>query len=490
MLIEILEELWSKRWVRVTTVLAIVGLTVLLIFNLLNRKDYRNYGPFTTPFSRDKSFSQMQGNAVYSFNGLAFYKLDLSNNQTTVLHTVGRLPAPKQVAWAGDQGALLNFSDSLYDTVVEEALARRGEEVSEATKLYTWYLDFKTGELRFVSQFPARKNLSVYSGEQGGIYYLPDRQAFESAFPDIPSGISRFSLNYYDIATNSDRVIAKDLNTVDVVEAFLCPNQAVCVMTIPPRETTKTSVRAYSKTGQVQTYLENYNGRVFNSNSLDSVITAPNVAAEEVDQEGVEGGAAKTQALLYNLVTKKEYKLGFEVGSSSLLTNFDDRNFYVFDTNQFAEPNKPSRYYRVGVLSGSGKPSTKLASITRQDVTDSETGVYLNYASYGSGGRTLLAPISGNLVLFGEVDKTKDIGVIKPEDAKKLVAGCQQSGQPEVQYFDSAKQFRILISKTATWQTDSANFSACVAEKAAAAMMGYNYQIALTDPVNGRLVSD
>lgn len=490
MLIETLNELWLKRWVRVVTWLIIVFLVGLLIFTIFNRKNYKDFGPFTTPFSSEQNFSQMQGNSVYSYNGLAFYKLDLGNNQTSVLNTGSRFPTPDQVVWAGDQGALLNFSGPLYSTRIETALQARGESVNKATQMYTWYLDFATNELKMVSKYSIRKGLAAYSTEAKGVYYVPNYGIFLNEFPETEENLNRLSLNFYGIESGVENEVAGDLKAVDATSVFLCANQAACVITVPSQQTTKTSVSSFTKSGETQVLLENFDGRVFSTNSPNLVITVPNRLGDLEDAQAKEGDSAEGQAVLYDLGTKKSHDLGFSVGNSSLLSNFNGRDFYIFDTNQFSTPGKPQHFYRVGVLSKNGKPSTKLVDITGQDEAKSKTGVYLDVASYGTEGRSLLTPIAGNMVLFGEVGKAENISSVGSDEAKASVAQCQADGKPELQYYDTAKQFRILLPQTANWQTELANFSTCLSEKALSAMVGYNYQFSLTDPVNGRLVSD
>lgn len=490
MLLEIIRQIWSKRWVRAVTFSSILVMLGFIIYLVLNRKQFQDFGPFATPFSASDNFSQLQNNAVYSYNGLAFYKLDLGNNQTTILQTTGKLPQPSQIVWAGDQGALINFSGSLYSTRIEQALAERGEKVNEETQLYTWYLDLKTNEFRFVSKFPLQKNLSVYSSQLNGIYYLPDLAAFMDVVPDRFVDLNRFSLNFYDIASGSDKVIAKDLDTVDVVETFLCSERDVCVITIPTQETSKTNVASYSSNGQVSPILDNFNGRIFSTGKPSLVITVPNAISYEVGSDVDEGASAEGPAKLYDIETKEEHELGFTVGNSSVISNFVDKDFYVFDTNQFAIPGEPNRYYITGLLDKKGKPFTKLVDITALDKSESKTGVYLDFASYGSGGKTLLAPITGNLVMFGPIDQTSDISTTSSDEANTLVKKCQIEGNPELQYLSDSQLFRVLIPETPSWQAELDAFGSCLSGNALAAMTGYNYQFMLTDPSTGRIVSD
>ncbi len=490
MLIEILNQLWLKRWVRVATTIVLVLFIAFIVSLIFNRKSYQAFGPFTTPFSQTQNFSHLQDSSVYSYNGVGFYKLNLDNNQITMLQAGSRLPLPSQISWAGDQGALINFSGSLYDTRVQEALAARGEPINKAAQLYTWYLNFKTNDLSFVSKYPVRKGLSVYNEQQNRIYYVPDYQAYLDKFRETELNLDKFSLNYYDVVANADKALVEDLKTVDVIGLFSCSKMSICVITIPPDATTKTDVLSVSADGRTTVALDDFDGRVFASNNPALVVRVPNVSDTGIKDNYREVDAAEGEVFLYNLETKQENSLGFTLGNSALITNFDGQDFYVFDTNQFSTPGQQEHYYRAGVLSKKGKPSTKQVSITADDKNQSRTGVYLDFASFGSNGRTLLAPVSGNLVLFGKLDQASNIKPAYSNEAKKLVAQCQVNSKPEYQYFDATKQFRILFPQTANWQAELNKFSACLSTKALDAMVGYNYQFSLTDPVSGRLVSD
>ncbi len=491
MLVEILNELWTKRWVRVLSVLIILLLLVWIAFGIFNRKSYKDYGPVSTPFSKIRNFSQLQGGAIYSFNGAAFYKYDIGSKQTTVLQDASRFPLPKQIAWAEDKGVLITFAGPLLDTEVGDALVARGEAINKKTQLYTWYFSFASGELSFVSKYPLRDSAVVYSSGSGGFYYAPDVDTYLASLPeaDDQSGVNQFSLDFYNPATNTNKVLVDKIEAVEISEVFNCPGQSACINIVPPINTRNTTLLSVNQNGEQQTLVKSYDGRIFSTNNPELLIRVPNVSDKNGDETNLEGAADSGKALLYNLTSKKEDKLGFEVGDSTLLTNFEGQNFYVFDTNQFQQPEQSEHYYRAGVLSKKGKPSTKAVLITKDDESNSETGVFLPIVSYGNQGRSLFAPVSGNLVLFGEPANTAVIESVDQQAAEKQLKTCQNSGNPEIEYLAADKLFRVFVPQTGDWKGEIARVSKCFGDKATGAMLGYNFQFMLTDPVSGRIVS-
>lgn len=496
-MLEILRQLWENRWVRIATVVFAALIIFLIIFSILQRKDYRDYGPFKTPFSRQEDFSAFQGTAIYSYNGLSFYKLDTNTNQITVLQTGSKLPQPSDVVWAGDKGVLLSFSNSFYGSRVEEALQARGENLNEATQKYTWYLDFSSNELHFVDKYPPRKNISVFNPGNNGIYYVPSVNTYGSGvFVGDEEYEGEVNLNkrvlvLYDTSTHTNKVINDTLDVADISSMFVCGDQKLlCMIAGDAKETTKNTVFSIDMNGRKTTLLENTVARVFPTNNPSLVTVVGDAAESTPDQRAPETERGASEAFLYNLNDKSSRSLGFLVDNTSLITHFEGQHFYVFDTAQFSKPRSNERFYRVGVLDSGGKPSTKQVNITPEDEKENESGTYLSLASHSSIDKTLLSPLEGNLVLFGEVGKTKNIDSLSPKEVSDIVNSCVVNKVPDVQYFNTNNLFRLSFVQSGDWQKNLQAFSACLNEKDKRVLMGYSFQISLLDPVNGRLVSD
>lgn len=491
MLRDILTQLWSKRWFKLASIALVVFLLIVVVLNFLHQRNFKSYGLSTTPFSRTQNFSQLQGSAVYAYNGLYFYKVDLESGQTTLLSSADNLPTPSQVVWAGDNGALLNFSGPLAGTSVEAALQNRNEPVNPATQLYTWYLDFKTGQLRFVNKVSMTKNVSVTASDGRGVYYLPDYSGFVSLLDEAELEATSQTINFYSVDDGSDQTITNKLDGLSSVSSmFFCTNFVVCAS--GPGSDGGGSFKAIgiSQDGSPQTVLENVPGRIFASNNPDfMVVTRSEVSGQQIDEEDAEGGMSPSQVFIYDLQAKQERELGFTIAGSSLITHFDGDHFYVFDTLGFGEPASETVFYQTGVLSSKGKPSTKRMELQAKNTRDNAF-IYLPLASHGSGSRTLLNPVSGSSTLFSEVGTTNNLQVLDSSAAEQLLRSCQVNGQPGIKYFDSRRFFRIAVPDDAAGSASFASFNTCLANKAQAAMVGFNYGAVLVDPVSGRLISD
>ena len=161
----------------------IVWLVFLAILAFLAFKPKTNFKQLSLePLQDLPSSYKLEGQDLYSFNGLGFTKTNISTGEQEVLSSGYRLPRINNIVWAGDEGALLSFEGSFYYTKVQDELKTVGLNIDEITKKFTWYLNFKDGSLKKVEDVRARKNLGYYDPNNKKLVFLPNEsERVESA---------------------------------------------------------------------------------------------------------------------------------------------------------------------------------------------------------------------------------------------------------------------------------------------------------------------
>ncbi len=226
-------------------------------------------------------FSTIQGNDLYSYNGLAFYKVNLDNsNNVTILRSGLKLPTPASITWAGSNGALLTFKQSFSNTIVSNALRASGLSLDKLTQAYVWYLDFGSGKLTLVNKIPVQSGKPYYDEAAKGIYYVSRTER-----------IFKLTLHFFNIQTSKDELAVPDLDSAGIESLSKCsPDFKLCFIARDRSNATESSRQLYaidSNNRKISVY-DPKGGRIFATSKPDLYITT---AAEEVRSSTDKPGA-------------------------------------------------------------------------------------------------------------------------------------------------------------------------------------------------------
>lgn len=484
MILEILSELWQNKKVRYAFFATLLIILLAFVFSLLNRKSYTQHYVTKTNLKQSENFSYLDGSKILAYNGLAFYQIDLSqDNKISTLSDGQKLPTPEKVFWASDKGALMTFKSSFTYTLVEDELAKLGKKLDSVSRNYVWYYDFASGKLSLVSEDPLRAKLAAFSKKENGFYLTVEQS--KGDFTKMP-------VLFYDL--NKTVTVTDSIGYGEALNMFICPSDVggnVCVTSRNEESVGKQIVQRIDRNGQKKTVYET-EGQIFES-SNPNYLLASKVEAKEREEDPVEGDVFQGNATLVNLATNEETDLDFQTTGSSLIGNIpDDGSFYVIDTTLASTKlNKKdgSATYTSGTINDK---SVKFGSNTllSADSTTWEGGV-INLFSYGDSGRTLVADFDGSSVVVSPDQGINPIPIVGTEDVKKLVGNCvKTAGLSDFQYFEDSSTFRLLLVESPTWHQQLNGFTDCVNSPSSKAMYGFNYQISLRDSSNGRLISD
>lgn len=159
---------------RTVAVSGLILLLVMLFFILLGI--HTQPVPLLTklPFS-SQSRVGLKDNYLYSFNGIGFMKTDITSGETKTLLSGLRVPTIGNIWWAGDEGALVTFSGSLYGTQVYDRLIQDPSSLNYSVfSQYVWYIDFSAKTISLVSTIPLYQNIAYYNSRQHLFYYVTE----------------------------------------------------------------------------------------------------------------------------------------------------------------------------------------------------------------------------------------------------------------------------------------------------------------------------
>jgi hypothetical protein len=450
---------------------------IAVVSVLLLRPRFDQYGLTSTGLQAKQNFGYINDKDLYAFNGLAFYKTNLPSGQTTILSSGHKFPTPSAIYWANSKGALMNFSSSFGRTDIEEKLGAMNKSTSEETSNYTWYMDFASGDIKPVSTSSVTTDLAYYSETKNGFYY-------------IPSAAERV-VYFYDVASGQNTPISKPLNVTSVNEIQACPNaSAVCLIGRDQADPGKQKLFSIQQNQDTKVLLES-SGRIFTTNNPEMYLAVGEGSTPSktsgTDEELGEADFTDAPAGMYNVKTKAEYKLDFNIGISDPTTHFtSDKDFYVIEGLPSDDSGKPM--YRSGELTKNGS-KTATYPMAYSDGSSFNSHV-LGIRSQGSGDLSLGTIMDASQVVLNGLKEKVVITQKDQSSAEKIVKDCVSSGAQDSQYFKESKTFRIILQDDENFAKNIRSFSECIVKREPSALNGYNFQFVGTDPVNGRLSTD
>lgn len=488
MIAELLQSLAQNTFVKLGALILFVIGVVFVVFNVFFQEsvEMRSFHLLETHLTHNKNFGYLRNDNIYAYNGIAFYKINLAeNNDTTVLYRNRKLPQPEAVYWANDSGVLLSFRESFLLSRVESELDERGLELNEDTERYTWFLDFENGELELVHQDPIEPGLVVYSRDKPGFYYVPD--TFTGG--EIATELSK-PIRFYNIQTDQSTRISNALeDSISHLDECSELNFRVCFIAKNNNNPTETAIYGVDSEGQ-KTKIVQISGDIYPTNAPATFVMmhGKNTEARQTRQgHGV--GADELPVSIFDATKDTRTDTGFTMDSgSSVLTYFRENDmFYMLENPLLAGDDYTE--YRAAQRTDSDEIITGTRNLTYADNTPF-TGNVLDTVSYGSNGVSLLTTYSNSQLLFAPAGSFERINVLDRERAENIVTSCSEPHAQEDEYYEENRLFRVFFTYNDQFSKNVRAFSECLRNTDQSVLVGYNFYIGALDPVNGRVISN
>lgn len=489
--------------------LAVFGLTAIifiagLVFLLRPRsiEPTKEFKLARTNLQLRQNFGYLRGPDLYAYNGAAFYKKNLANDNLTVLHSGSKLPNVSNMFWANDKGALMNFDGSFLLSRVEKTLLNNNSFVESATEGITWYMDFKTGELTQASKQPVTLRLAHYDQKANGFYFVPDYYNYQG--PEV-EGIDIYSENlleirFFDISRGRSKVLARNLDLSDIKALTSCPGYKVCLIGRGIQNPQSERLYGLNENDQLKELI-NSGGRLFGTSRNDMYVAVGLGEDESTDttehshdsEEHIPEDVVYSEepAVLHKLQGSESIELGFDVGSSDLVTGFYGELEYFALTPQqsISGEDDDLDYYIAGRLdpSFSGNPEVVEKPLLFEDESSFDEGL-LSAVSY-SISDTLLTDIDGNQLLFTP-GKPETLFPADKTAAEMIVKDCSESAVKTRDYFEEEKLFRIYFNDNDNFENNIKRFSQCLGGSDFSQVATYNFYFGALSSLNGRIITD
>lgn len=482
-----------KKRLKVIVIAVLIGVSVLFFafwsksgagdFNL------KNFAPTTDGVSYS-----LQGNVVYSYNGLAFQKTALEGGASEVLAVPGRIPKPKSMSWANERGVIIEFDDSFYSTKIEDELKGLSLPIDSSTKGYIWFYDFLLDEFRILSTRSLYTDGIVVNGDESGFYYLADSTSVEF------EGAGRLGpelREYVFGKPNSDelgqsRLIATDLAFTTVESIQGCSlGQGVCAVGIGSDKDSSTneSVFFVDKDGSIK-LVHSAEGIVKYSGFEDWYLISGSAEDLEKNTEPQEGGFEEGPAILIDIKEKSmEINLNIDI-SQNIDVSFDETGalsivFYGLGEDKSNKENIVS-YFSASI----DVVEHEIKSGKSRDIYTDGSGAKV-YSSLGSGikGAILLESIDESVwMLSPKASKEMALGVKGFNEVYAESTKCAAQIGGEIDESSEGKLFRVLIPTTVQYQTEFVKFSRCMEEVGSG--LGYQFYFGLTLGRGGKVLTN
>ena len=463
----------------ITLCLLLIGLGVVIF---LLSPPYKNYSIHETPHL-GTDFATIQGESIYGYSGLAFYKSAIDNpSKVTILSSGFHLPVPKTVHWAGDDGAVLTFTDQgAAGSLLEAELLSRGKEVNDQSLEFVWYFDFKNRSLQLVDEAGLASSAYYHSPAKHGFYYIKyGKPVLES------HGFENASLAFYSTKTFSSQTVSEAVGNEEAT-TYIGPCKNTATVCLVKDLNGKYSLYAVEN-GKQEKVGKTYDHLVA---TASPEIFIGSIHEEPESSEGAEDELLMSSYYVVNPVTGKDTRVSKnKVANNSFIANSDGENhFYIF------EPTPEDPEDEISLLAGAKNvfktPKTKqvkFANITEKNDTSSSIAV--------------IDPVSKNssgFMLFRDVDTSY---LIAPQgyeyaSAKQSSQKAEGSLQPCFakytefhEYSEELSQFKVGVVYDANYRKTIESFSNCAATTSPGSLIGHDFIFVGLSPIDGRFVTN
>jgi len=461
----------------------IISLVLLSAVVLLwPQKDYPEYQAIDIESASSSGFPYVSDSKLYSYNGLTFYSQELSaGSKPKVLFYKSTLPKVSSIAWAGDDGALVNFNPPLYSTSVQRELSNMGENINSSTENYTWYIDFKTGELDLFDTDKIKSGSVLYSEKEGGFYfyrYVPEQDK------DI-KGRSAMTVGFYNIKSKEYKSTSNQVMTSQVYYLTLCGTDKflTCIVTRDDKDDKKITLSGLDSEDKFSKLISTTTNILPTSNPDYFIVPLEN--NNQVELKRISTGASKELNLKFAEPEPIVY-----IGASGSTNKLP---IYVLDNSLSKEPNKNGENNTYLYASGELDPVSLGTSFRKYDTYSGKDKfkerVVLN-SGFSQESLTILNTFKGKSFVFAP--KNSNYSYLQSLDEaqeKKVLESCVKDPSKDLQYVSSVREFSILIDFKLNIEEELTKFVDCLVSKDSKALSGYSFSIRLVDPATGRFVN-
>lgn len=464
---------------RTIIVAVVIVIVIVVTYLILSTPAYRSFSFHATPFSAS-SYSAIQGDAVYSYSGMSFYKQDIqSGKDITVLNNGLRLPTIQKLYWGGDSGALLTFSDGGYiGSIVEQELSARNLEWNEDTDAYLWYLDFETSKLSLVSTFSPISEHVYYSAKTQSFYYVRD-----NGYLPESDALNGTPLATYSVESLRETVLYDEPSNISTRFVGICPNEEICFTQVGDEGEALYTLRASKK---VRLTTETFDTIIPTGNPAVFIGTKHDDVSEEAT--GEDGILAATSYYI-DLASKKTYKTGAVLkATKSLLANTSsDDSFYI------VEPSPGSTgdvKYFTGGKNILGSFKAKQATFKDSEASEQTSRSIVGPISQNSNGLTMFSDVNGATYLVTPEGYSFDIRAQDKNEVTQALKVCFDRYVKDYDYSDELKQFKIGVTYDQSFQQTIKNFALCTSKTNPSSIVGYSFVFIGLSTSDGRYVTD
>lgn len=465
---------------RKRVVIAIVfGLLVTIVLIILFTPLYGSFSVHKTPY-RSNMLATVQGEYIYGYSGAAFYKTNIKNSEdVTVLNSGLRLPTIETSHWVGDQGILLSFTDGgVTKSLIEEALAARGERWNDETMNYVWYLNFKTNQLSLVNRFGIAGDSVVYSAQKQGVYYVGYSDVLLEEEQEENAPLQFFSTTNY-----TSEIVEKNVaSPISLSYLGDCPKDSgyiVCIIETKDDKYVVNGIGEGKKTKLIDKSFDNITPTANPSiyiGTVNHVISSSHQEDEELAAD------------LYRIDIENNSvsKLNTPISASrSILANTTvNDQFYVFEPSVGDDTNE------VAYISGSKNLLGFYRTKPQAATTDSESKSIIGPFSRTANGESMFHDVEGNTYLITPSGQDYKPTTLSEQEMKSKLFNCFNTYTKGYLYTAELKQFKINIQYDASFNKNIADFSKCAIDASPKTSVGYSFIFLGVSPSSGKFVTD
>ena len=413
------------------------------------------------------SVIESKGANINVYNGNSFYTIDTANNNAMkVVYTpTYRLPTVSTMTWADNKGALLTFRGGIVNTPVYDYFTAHDIDTT-SDSLYTWYLDFTTGELSIVGEFDIDGTSAFYSHKDRGFFFAP---------LDLSESIpTDNSLWYYDIGAKSSHVVIQDFDTT-VKSIQQCDTEAgnVCITGYRFSDDYSTNrLIAVSKDSTNATTLHTLTGKIVPTpiRNMYVLLSGIDNSKQNSDDERFRMSTYYENIQTLNISTKETHNYDGIVYERSVAAGAKDNKLYLVD----GETNE------VVWLLGNGKITTIKAD-ENQSIDEGITVIdnQLNP-------NVLVAGVDGDVYMLSEKSVTKP-QFANPTRAADIIDECTNyyGGKATA----DGTTYTVLVEDNDNFNRAANSIKRCIASKPEV-LLNYTYIYRGYSSVNGRISTD
>ena len=411
---------------------------------------------------RSNTSAVFDGSSLRAYDGLFFYKILSSSEEGTKLLGGGlKLPQITSIVWAGDNGALMNFDDSLIHTAVESVSNQKGLSYDDERNS-TWYYDFKANTLRYVGTYTMYSNVHYFASNT--LYYFTG-----------DSG--SYTLHAYDIRSGVDTPYTIPVNFDSISYVSTCPRAEGTVCVIAKRSSSIDREGVYAITGsKLVKELFSIKGDITPLPGTYKYLTLDSKdAISGSDEDSV---VQYKKAVIFDAQTLKSIgEINQTLSPDGYMATTKDDDIVILDSQNgtYYTYFKPIWFTHVSkntVRHTSGEVFTDAITSTTTPMP----------------GGVVIKSTGANLELFAS--KSIDDSIFTPESSSAVMRSVNSciGGDIVTRYITQTKTISILVPDDKMFDTNVSKISKCLSTKKNI-VHGYNYSIVSYNPSNGQVTS-